>query len=71
MFGNVVVDRVLSSDIREIRIFRATRRSRTTCGEYAAKLKFFCDVRNSHGLRDAMHGVDFVPRGGVEASAEL
>jgi UDP-N-acetylglucosamine 4,6-dehydratase/5-epimerase len=62
-FGNAVVDRVLSSDIREIRIFsRDEKKQDDMRRKYAsAKLKFYLgDVRNSHGLRDAMHGVDFV-----------
>jgi UDP-glucose 4-epimerase len=62
-FGNAVVDRVLSSDIREIRIFsRDEKKQDDMRRKYgSAKLKFYLgDVRNSHGLRDAMHGVDFV-----------
>ena len=30
-FGNVVLNRFLKTDIGEIRIFSATRKSRTTC----------------------------------------
>src|SRR5258705_5670401 len=62
-FGNAVVDRVLSSSIREIRIFsRDEKKQDDMRRKYgSAKLKFYLgDVRNSHGLRDAMHGVDFV-----------
>src|SRR5580765_4743599 len=62
-FGNAVVDRVLSSDIREIRIFsRDEKKQDDMRRKYgSAKLKFYLgDVRSPHGLRDAMHGVDYV-----------
>jgi UDP-glucose 4-epimerase len=62
-FGNAVVDRVLSSDIREIRIFsRDEKKQDDMRRKYgSAKLKFYLgDVRSAHGLRDAMHGVDYV-----------
>jgi UDP-glucose 4-epimerase len=62
-FGNAVVDRVLSTDIREIRIFsRDEKKQDDMRRKYgSAKLKFHLgDVRSAAGLRDAMHGVDFV-----------
>lgn len=62
-FGNAVLDRVLSTDVREIRIFsRDEKKQDDMRRKYAsAKLKFYLgDVRNADGLRDAMHNVDFV-----------
>jgi UDP-N-acetylglucosamine 4,6-dehydratase len=62
-FGNAVVDRVLSSAIREIRIFsRDEKKQDDMRRKYgSAKLKFYLgDVRSGDGVRDAMHGVDYV-----------
>jgi UDP-N-acetylglucosamine 4,6-dehydratase/5-epimerase len=62
-FGNAVIDRVLSSDIREIRIFsRDEKKQDDMRRKYgSAKLKFYLgDVRIAGGLHDAMHGVDYV-----------
>jgi len=62
-FGNAVVERVLSSGIREIRVFsRDEKKQDDMRRKYgSAKLKFYLgDVRSEGGLHDAMHGVDYV-----------
>src|SRR5262245_21517962 len=62
-FGNAVLDRVLATDIGEIRVFsRDEKKQDDMRRKYASgKLKFYIgDVRNADGLRDAMSGVDYV-----------
>ena len=62
-FGNAVLNRFLTTEIGEIRLFsRDEKKQDDMRKEYAnAKLKFYIgDVRNESSLRDAMAGVDFV-----------
>jgi UDP-glucose 4-epimerase len=62
-FGNAVLERFVSSDLREIRIFsRDEKKQNDMRLRYAdPKLKFFIgDVRDSASLRAALHGVDYV-----------
>ena len=62
-FGNAVLQRFLTTDIAEIRIFsRDEKKQDEMRHEYNnEKLKFYIgDVRNSSGLDDVMEGVDFV-----------
>jgi UDP-glucose 4-epimerase len=62
-FGNAVIQRFLSSDIREIRIFSRDEKKQDDCRKrYAnSKLKFFIgDVRDYSSLLNAMRGVDYV-----------
>ena len=62
-FGNAVVDRFLSTGVREIRVFsRDEKKQDDMRGAYRSdKLKFYLgDVRQRDGLRAALHGVDYV-----------
>ncbi len=62
-FGNAVVDRFLSTGVREIRIFsRDEKKQDDMRGAYQSdKLKFYVgDVRSRDSLAAALHGVDFV-----------
>lgn len=62
-FGNAVLDRFLSSDIKEIRIFsRDEKKQDDMRKKYTnSKIKFYIgDVRDVHSLKDAMRGVDYV-----------
>jgi len=62
-FGNAVVRRFLETGVSEIRVFsRDEKKQHDMRLAYAnPKLKFYIgDVRRPEGLRDAMHGVDFV-----------
>jgi UDP-N-acetylglucosamine 4,6-dehydratase len=62
-FGNAVLDRFLTSDIKEIRIFsRDEKKQDDMRKKYANdKLKFYIgDVRNLESIRDAVKGVDYV-----------
>lgn len=68
-FGHAVVDRFLSTDIGEIRVFSRDEakqddmrhRYQHRAPELADKLKFYIgDVRDVNSVRDAMHKVDFV-----------
>jgi len=62
-FGNAVLDRFLETDIKEIRIFsRDEKKQDDMRHKYNNdKIKFYIgDVRDSAGLKDAMHGVDFI-----------
>ncbi len=62
-FGNAVLDRFLSTDIGEIRIFsRDEKKQDDMRKKYVnPKLRFYLgDVRNQNILKDAMYGVDFV-----------
>lgn len=68
-FGNAVLNRFLTTDIGEIRIFsRDEKKQDDMRHEYQAKypefyekLKFYIgDVRSLESCRGAMHGVDFV-----------
>jgi UDP-glucose 4-epimerase len=62
-FGNAVLDRFLSSEIKEIRIFsRDEKKQHDMRVSYNnPKIKFYIgDIRNEKSLRDAMTGVDYV-----------
>lgn len=68
-FGHAVVDRFLSTEIGEIRVFsrdeakqdEMRHRYQHRMPELAEKLKFYIgDVRDVNSVRDAMHKVDFV-----------
>lgn len=62
-FGNAVLQRFLSTGIREIRVFsRDEKKQDDMRRAYASpKLRFYIgDVRAEDGLRDAMAGVDYV-----------
>ena len=62
-FGNAVLERFLSSDIKEIRIFsRDEKKQHDMRVKYNnSKIKFYIgDVRDESSLRDVMSGVDYV-----------
>lgn len=62
-FGNAVLQRFLHTDIEEIRVFsRDEKKQEDMRLELnSSKVKFYIgDVRESTGLKDAMHGVDYV-----------
>lgn len=62
-FGNVVLDRFLQSDIKEIRIFSRDEKKQDDMRKRYAndKIKFYIgDVRNRDSIEDALVGVDFV-----------
>lgn len=68
-FGNAVLNRFITSDIGEIRIFsRDELKQDNMRHEYQAKypqfynkLKFYIgDVRDINSVRNAMHGVDYI-----------
>lgn len=61
-FGNAVLKRFLSSQIREIRVFSRDEKKQDDMRKRysSAKLKFYIgDVRNSRSVESAMRGVDF------------
>ncbi len=68
-FGNAVLNRFLTSDIGEIRIFSRDEKKQDDMRheyqakfpEYADKIKFYIgDVRNIDSIRPAMYGVDYI-----------
>lgn len=68
-FGNAVLNRFLSSDIKEIRIFSRDEKKQDDMRheyqvkypDYADKLQFYIgDVRNIDSIRPAMCGVDYI-----------
>ena len=68
-FGNAVLNRLLKTDIAEIRIFSRDEKKQddmrheyqAKCPEYASKIKFFIgDVRNLQSCKNAMPGVDYI-----------
>lgn len=62
-FGNAVVRRFLTTDIREIRIFSRDEKKQDDMRQELRnpKLKFHIgDVRNFNSINDAMRGVDYV-----------
>lgn len=62
-FGNAVVNRLLQSDVAEIRIFSRDEKKQEDMRVSLNndRLKFYIgDVRNLNGVRDAMLGVDYV-----------
>ena len=62
-FGNAVLERFLTTDIKEIRIFSRDEKKQDDMRKYYRnhKIKFFIgDVRDSSSLNNAMYNVDFV-----------
>lgn len=68
-FGNAVLNRFLTTDIKEIRIFSRDELKQDNMRhqyqkeypEYSDKIKFYIgDVRDIQSLRNAMHGVDYI-----------
>lgn len=68
-FGNAVLNRFLSTDIGEIRIFSRDEKKQDDMRhayqvkypEYADKIKFYIgDVRELQSVKNAMHGVDYI-----------
>lgn len=68
-FGNAVLNRFLTTDIGEIRIFSRDEKKQDDMRhefqakfpEYAGKLKFFLgNVRDLPSVKNAMHGVDYI-----------
>ena len=68
-FGNAVLNRFLSTDIGEIRIFSRDELKQDDMRhfyqqkypEYSMKLKFYIgDVRDPQSIQKAMYGVDFI-----------
>ena len=68
-FGSAVLNRFLTTDIGEIRIFSRDEKKQddmrhafqAKCPEHADKLRFFIgDVRELSSVRGAMHGVDYI-----------
>ena len=68
-FGNAVLNRFLSSDIGEIRIFSRDEKKQddmrhefqAKMPEYAEKISFYIgDVRDLQSVKNAMHGVDYI-----------
>ena len=68
-FGNAVLNRFLSTDIGEIRIFSRDEKKQddmrhefqAKMPEVAEKIKFYIgDVRDIGSVRNAMHGVDYI-----------
>ena len=67
-FGNAVLNRFLTTDIGEVRIFSRTKKQddmrhhfQATMPEVADKIKFFIgDVRDLASVKNAMHGVDYI-----------
>lgn len=68
-FGNAVLNRFLSTDIGEIRIFSRDEKKQddmrhdfqSRMPEVADKIKFFIgDVRDIASVKNAMHGVDYI-----------
>ena len=68
-FGNAVLNRLLNTDICEIRIFSRDEKKQddqrhefhAKMPEVSDKIKFFIgDVRDMASIKNAMHGVDFI-----------
>ena len=68
-FGNAVLNRFISSDIGEIRIFSRDEKKQddmrhdfqARMPQYADKLRFYIgDVRDLQSVKNAMHGVDYI-----------
>lgn len=68
-FGNAVLDRFLTTEIKEIRVFSRDELKQDNMRhyyqknypQYSDKLKFYIgDVRDIHSVKNVMHGVDFV-----------
>lgn len=62
-FGNAVLDRFLSTDIKEIRIFSRDEKKQDDMRKLYKneKIKFYIgDVRDIQSVKDAMFGVDYI-----------
>lgn len=62
-FGNAVMKRFLSTEIKEIRIFSRDEKKQDDMRKYYKneKLKFYLgDVRDKYSIKNAMFGVDYV-----------
>lgn len=68
-FGNAVLNRFLTTDVGEIRIFSRDEKKQddmrhyfqATMPDVAGKIRFYIgDVRDIASVRNAMHGVDFI-----------
>ena len=62
-FGNAILRRFLTTDIREIRIFSRDEQKQDDMRKFYNnnKLKFYIgDVRDTNSINDAMNGVDYV-----------
>lgn len=62
-FGHAVLDRFLSTEIREIRIFSRDEKKQDDMRTqyHSDKVKFYIgDVRDINSVNNAMHGVDYV-----------
>lgn len=68
-FGNAVLNRFLSSDIKEIRVFSRDELKQDNMRHLyqqkylkdSDKIKFYIgDVRDIHSIKNAMHGVDYI-----------
>lgn len=68
-FGNAVLNRFLSTDIGEVRIFSRDEKKQDDMRHYfqanmpevAGKIKFYIgDVRDLQSVKNAMHGVDYI-----------
>lgn len=62
-FGNAVLERFLSTEVREIRIFSRDEKKQEDMriALNNPKLKFYIgDVRDYDSVRDAMHGADYI-----------
>ena len=68
-FGNAVLNRFLSTDIKEIRIFSRDEKKQddmrhefqAKMPEAAEKISFYIgDVRDFQSVKNAMHGVDYI-----------
>ena len=68
-FGNAVLNRFLSTDIKEIRIFSRDEKKQDDMrhefqikdSKLADKIKFYIgDVRDEHSIANAMYGVDYI-----------
>ena len=68
-FGNAVLNRFLSTDIKEIRVFSRDEKKQddmrhafqATMPEAAEKIRFYIgDVRDLASVKSAMHGVDYI-----------
>lgn len=68
-FGKAVLNRVISADIKEIRIFSRDEKKQddmrheiqVKMPEIAEKISFYIgDVRDSQSVKNAMHGVDYI-----------
>lgn len=62
-FGNVVLERFLNTDIKEIRVFSRDEKKQDDMRRYYQneKIKYYIgDVRDLGSLRNAMHDVDYI-----------